>query len=190
MSSWLILTAAVLAAAVLWYIMTMNRFARLLVKIREADSGIDVALTMRFDTLTKMLDVTRAYARHEAETLGRIVTMRQGMSMTQRAEADSQMDALQGKINVLAEAYPELRSSDNFKALQASISDVEEQLQAARRIYNMNVSQFNQLLVTWPDSIVGRMRGHVKQDFFRQDNPEKKQDVAMNFPSAGSSQQQ
>ena len=60
MNSWLILAAAVLAAAVLWYIMTMNRFARLLVKIREADSGIEVALTMRFDTLTKMLDVTKA----------------------------------------------------------------------------------------------------------------------------------
>ncbi len=187
--SWLILAAAVLAAAVLWYIWTMNRFARLLVKIKEADSGIEVALTMRFDTLTKMLDVTKAYAKHEAETLGKIVTMRQGMSMTQRIEADSQMDALHGRINVLAEAYPELRSSDNFKALQTSIGDVEEQLQAARRIYNMNVSQFNQMLVTWPDSIVGRMRGHMQQEFFRQD-PQKKQDVPMNFSSGGSSRQQ
>ncbi|MDO4839963.1 MAG: LemA family protein [Desulfovibrionaceae bacterium] len=190
MNSWLILAAAVLAAAVLWYIMTMNRFARLLVKIREADSGIDVALTMRFDTLTKMLDVTKAYAKHEADTLGTIVTMRQGMSMTQRIEADSQMDTLHGKINVLAEAYPELRSSDNFKALQTSIGDVEEQLQAARRIYNMNVSQFNQMLVTWPDSIVGRMHGHVQQEFFRQEEPGKKQDVPMDFSSDSSSRQQ
>ena len=100
------------------------------------------------------------------------------------------MDALHGKINVLAEAYPELRSSDNFKALQTSIVDVEEQLQAARRIYNMNVSQFNQMIVTWPDSIVGRMRGHVQQEFFRQEEPGKKQDVPMDFSSGSSSRQQ
>ena len=149
-------------------------------EIREADSGIEVALTKRFDTLTKMLEVTRAYARHEADTLGNIVKMRQGMNMTQRSEANSQMDVLRGKINVLAEAYPELRSSDNFRALQTSITDVEEDLQAVRRIYNMNVSQFNQMLVTWPDSIVGHIHGHKKQDFFKAEK-DKKQDVAIHF---------
>ena len=180
MNIWLLGALAIVVAAVLWYIMTMNRFARLLVKIREADSGIEVALTKRFDTLTKMLEVTRAYARHEADTLGKIVKMRQGMNMTQRSEANSQMDVLRGKINVLAEAYPELRSSDNFRALQTSITDVEEDLQAVRRIYNMNVSQFNQMLVTWPDSIVGHIHGHKKQDFFKAEK-DKKQDVAIHF---------
>ena len=180
MNSWLFAALAAVGGGVLWYIMTMNRFARLLVKIREAGSGIEVALTRRFDTLTKMLDVTRAYARHEADTLGKIVKMRQGMSMTQRSDADRQMDVLRGKINVLAEAYPELRSSENFRVLQTSIADIEEEIQAVRRIYNMNVSQFNQLLVTWPDSIVGRLQGHKKEDFFKAEE-EKKQDVAMQF---------
>ena len=166
MNIWLLGALAIVVAAVLWYIMTMNRFARLLVKIREADSGIEVALTKRFDTLTKMLEVTRAYARHEADTLGNIVKMRQGMNMTQRSEANSQMDVL--------------RSSDNFRALQTSITDVEEDLQAVRRIYNMNVSQFNQMLVTWPDSIVGHIHGHKKQDFFKAEK-DKKQDVAIHF---------
>ncbi|MGE9986601.1 LemA family protein [Desulfovibrio sp. SGI.169] len=180
MNSWLLAALAAVGGAVLWYIMTMNRFARLLVKIREADSGIEVALTRRFDTLTKMLDVTKAYAKHEADTLGNVVQMRQGMSMAQRSDANSQMDALRGQINVLAEAYPELRSSENFRVLQSSIAEVEEDLQAVRRIYNMNVSQFNQMLVTWPDSIVGRLHGHKKEEFFKAEE-EKKQDVAMRF---------
>lgn len=145
MNSWLWAALAAVGGAALWYIMTMNRFARLLVKIRESDSGIEVALTRRFDTLTRMLDVTRAYARHEAGTLGSIVKMRQGMSMAQWSDANSQMDVLHGKINVLAEAYPELRSSENFRVLQASIAEIEEELQSVRRIYNMNVSQFNQI---------------------------------------------
>lgn len=180
MNSWLWAALAAVGGAALWYIMTMNRFARLLVKIRESDSGIEVALTRRFDTLTRMLDVTRAYARHEAGTLGSIVKMRQGMSMAQWSDDNSQMDVLHGKINVQAEAYPELRSSENFRVLQASIAEIEEELQAVRRIYNMNVSQFNQMLAAWPDSIVGRLHGHKKEDFFKAEE-EKKQDVAMQF---------
>ena len=180
MNIWLFAVLAAVGGAALWYIMTMNRFARLLVKIREADSGIEVALTRRFDTLTRMLDVTRSYARHEADTLGNIVNLRLGMSMTQRSDADSQMDVLRGKINLLAEAYPELRSSENFRVLQVSIAEIEEGLQAVRRIYNMNVSRFNQLLVTWPDSIVGHIHGHKKQAFFKAEE-NKKQDVTMLF---------
>ncbi len=180
MEPWLIAVLAVLAVTVLWYIAVMNRFARLRVKIRESDSGIDVALTKRFDTLTKLLDVTRGYAKHEAETLGKVVELRQGMSMAEKAAASTQMDALTGRINVLAEAYPELRSSENFRQLQLAISEVEEHLQAARRIYNMNVSAFNQMLVTWPDSIIGRIHGYVQEACFEAEEY-KRQDVSMNF---------
>lgn len=97
MNSWLWAALVAVGGAALWYIMTMNRFARLLVKIRESDSGIEVALTRRFDTLTRMLDVTRAYARHEAGTLGSIVKMRQGMSMAQWSDATVRWMSCTGK---------------------------------------------------------------------------------------------
>jgi LemA protein len=181
-SQWILPLAAVIVVggAIIWYIATMNRFAQLAVKVAESDSGIDVALTKRFDTLTKMLDVTKAYAKHESEVLAGIVKLRKGMPMDERIAANQQMDEVTGRINVLAESYPELRSSENFKQLQLAVTEVEEHLQAARRIYNMNVSTFNQLLVTWPSSIVGKRRGHGKKDFFEaQEN--KKNDVGMNF---------
>lgn len=169
-----------IALIFVWYIATMNKFARLLVKITESDSGIDVALTKRYDTLTKMLEVTKAYAKHEAETLASLVKMRKGMPMNERGEVNRQMDDLAGRINIMAEAYPELRSSENFKELQDAISEVEEHLQASRRIYNMNVSAFNQLLVSWPDSIVGKQKGHTIKEFFVMDE-HKREDVAMQF---------
>ena len=181
--STLLLTVLVIAACgAVWYISTMNRFARLLVKIREADSGIEVALTKRFDTLSKLLDVTRAYAKHEADTLSGIVQLRNGMSMAERTAANVKMDELAGRINVMAEAYPELRSSENFRELQAAITEAEEHLQAARRIYNMNVSAFNQLLVSWPASIVGHILHHTAREFFAAEE-HKKQDVNMEFQS-------
>ena len=176
----LVLAGIAIAGGVVWYISTMNRFARLLVKISEADSGVEVALTKRFDTLTKLLDVTKAYAKHEMETMTKMVTLRKGMSMGERSEASRQMNALTDRINLVAEAYPELRSSENFKELQQAITEVEDHLQAARRIYNMNVSAFNQLLVSWPACIVGKNKNHTQKDFFAADE-EKKAVVAMQF---------
>jgi LemA protein len=183
MENWriiMIAATAIAVAAIFWYISTMNRFARLSVKITESDSGIDVALTKRYDTLTKMLDVTKGYAKHEAETLADIVKMRRGMSMGERSEANRQMDELAGRINVLAESYPDLKASENFKELQQAVVEVEEHLQAARRIYNMNVSSFNQLLVSWPSSVVGNMNRHSPKAFFEAEE-QKKEDVRMEF---------
>jgi LemA protein len=175
------LAAVVIAAgAILWFISAVNRFARMSVKIAESDSGVDVALTKRYDMLTKTLDVTRAYAKHEAETLAEIVKLRSGMSVGEKAEANRRMDEMTGRINVLAESYPELRSSENFRQLQAAVAEAEEHLQAARRIYNMNVSRFNQLLASWPASVVGNMRRLEPKEFFKAEEL-KKSDVKMEF---------
>lgn len=183
METWLgaaLSAATVVLLIIIWYVSTMNRFARLAVKIDESGSGVDVALTKRYDTLTKMLDVTKAYAKHETETLAQLVSMRKGMSMLERGEANRQMDELASRLSIVAEAYPELRSSENFKELQQAVVEVEEHLQAARRIYNMNVSAFNQLLVSWPSSIVGNMNRHTGKDFFAAED-KKKEDVTMQF---------
>jgi LemA protein len=172
--------AITVLAVIVWYVSTMNAFARLAVKITESDSGIDVALTKRFDTLTKTLDVCKAFAKHETELLTNLVKLRKGMSIDEKSEASQQMDEVSGKINVMAEAYPELKSSENFKQLQLAITEVEEHLQAARRIYNMNVSSFNQLLAAWPSGMVGRGSGHSPKGFFQAEE-RKKEDVKMAF---------
>ncbi len=174
----LIVVVAVILIAVLWLISTGNRFRRLIVKIHESDSGIDVALTKRFDMLTKLLGICKRYAAHETETFAKIIELRRGMSMAERQAADERMAEVTGQMNVLAEAYPELRSSENFQELQRGARDAEEQLQAARRIYNANVSAFNQLLVSFPSNLVGRMQKQIPQEFFEADS-RKRDDVDM-----------
>ena len=69
------------------------------------------------------------------------------MTIEEKNEANKQMDETLSKINVLAENYPDLKASENFKTLQDSITDVEEHLQAARRLYNANISSYNQMIV-------------------------------------------
>lgn len=174
------IVVAVLLILVIWYISTSNKLNRSVVKIDEATSGIDVALEKRYDVLTKMIDVVKGYAKHEKETLFEVIKLREGMSMKERNEANSAMDESFKKINVLAESYPELKSSENYKTLQQSIADVEEHLQAARRLYNSNVSSYNQLLVSFPASIVAKNKGMVKEDFFEA-NEAKKEDVKIDL---------
>ena len=163
-----------------WWIATHNRFKRLLVKIDEASSGIDVALTKRFDTLSKLRDIAKSYAKHEVDTFDKIVQLRKGMTVSEKNNANIQLDQMQKQINVVAESYPELKSSENFKQLQLAVMDVEEHLQASRRLYNANVSLFNQLAASFPSSIVSNSMKLKQQAFFMSEES-RRQDVAMNL---------
>lgn len=176
----LIVVGVLALIIIIWYISVSNAFNRDIIKIDEADSGIDVALTKRYDVLTKMIAICKGYAKHEKETITDTIKYRKGMSMEERAEANNKMTETFGKINVLAEAYPDLKASENFKTLQQSVTDVEEHLQAARRLYNSNISSYNQRVVTFPSSIVASTKGLAKREFFEAENA-KKEDVKIEF---------
>lgn len=176
----LIAVVVIILIFVIWYISTSNKLNRSVVKIDEALSGIDVALTKRYDVLTKMIDVVKSYAKHEKETLFEVIKLRDNMSIKERNDANRTMDENFRKINVVAENYPELKSSENYKTLQQSIADVEEHLQAARRLYNSNVSLYNQLLVSFPTSSIAKTKGMTKKDFFEADEV-KKEDVKIDL---------
>ena len=176
----LIVVGVIALIIIIWYVSVSNAFNRDIIKIDEADSGIDVALTKRYDVLTKMIAICKGYAKHEKETITDTIKYRKGMSMEERAEANNKMTETFGKINVLAEAYPDLKASENFKTLQQSVTDVEEHLQAARRLYNSNITSYNQRVVTFPSSIVASTKGLAKREFFEAENA-KKEDVKIEF---------
>ena len=127
-----------------------------------------------------MIETVKWYAKHEKEFLFDVVKIRKGMTIEEKNEANKQMDETMSKINVLAENYPELKASENFKTLQDSITDVEEHLQAARRLYNANISSYNQMIVTFPISIIAGSKGLSKREFFVAEE-HKKQDVEIKF---------
>ncbi len=170
----------VLVCIVLWYISVSNGIKKSQLKVEEAESGIDVALTKRYDVLTKMLDVVKGYQAHEKTVLTELVKLRSGMTMAEKNAANQKMEQLTKDINILAENYPELKSSNNFMELQKTIADVEEHLQAARRLYNANVNTYNAKLVVFPSSIVANNMHAEKKPFFEAEEA-KRQDVKMNF---------
>ena len=180
MNPWIIVGIVVVVILLIAYISIRNNISRTQIKIDEASAGIDVALQKRYDVLTKMLDVVKAYTKYEKETILDVIKVRKGMSMDEKADADKKMNEEFSKISVVAENYPELRSSYNYKTLQQAIADTEEHLQAARRMFNSNVSRLNQLLVTFPSSVVASSMGVTKKAFYEVEEA-KKEDVKMDF---------
>lgn len=164
----------------LWWISTANGFIAAQNKIKEAESDIEVALTKRYDMLTKLLDVAKNFMTHEIETVTKVIELRRGMSVDELSKANAEMDSLSGKLVAVAENYPELRSSENFKQLQEGIRDAEEHLQAARRLYNANVNSYNTAIAMFPGRIIANAKGLVPAQLFRAEES-KKQDVDMTF---------
>ena len=180
----LIVIVVLLVIPALWYIGVMNTLRQLEIKVEEAESGIDVALTKRFDVLTKIVNTVKGYAKHEAETFENVTKWRAGLpkdlTLEQKQEFMGKMDAVQSGINVQVEAYPELKAQKSFMGLQNSITDVEEHLQAARRLYNANVSTINSRIVTFPTSFVANAIGMSKKEFFEAEIA-KRSDVEISF---------
>lgn len=170
----------IVAVIVVWYIAACNGIKVMKLKVDEAKSGIDIALVKRYDVLKKMLDVVKEYERYEKSTLLEAIDLRQTKTMAQRNDVSSKMDEFAAGINVVAEAYPELKSSENFGKLQSAISDTEEHLQAARRLYNSNVTAYNTKIVTFPSSIAANAMNMNKEEYF-EGEAKKLQDVEMTF---------
>lgn len=165
-----------------WYISTRNKFIRMEQDVQNSESRIDVYLTKRYDLLTKMLSTTKGYMKHEKETLTEVVQMRNpgvNASLKEKAEFNDQMSSVAKQLNFVVEKYPDLKADKMFNNLQQSISEVEENLQAARSNFNANVASFNKAILQFPGSLVAGAK-YTKKEYFEAEET-KKQDVEMNF---------
>ena len=174
----IIILLIVLALAAIWCINTVNGFKKKEIRVQEGLSGVEVALTKRYDMLTKMLDTAKGYMAHETDLFERVIALRRGMSIGELNDAQQQMDSLSGKLFAVAEGYPELRSSQVFVELQRGIRDAEEHLQAARRLYNTNVTAYNTAIAMFPAKLLAG--GRKPKEFFAAEES-KREDVKLTF---------
>ena len=151
-------------------------------KVERSRSLIDIYLKKRFDLIPNLVECVKGYAKHEQETLEKIIAMRnpgRNSSLAEKQEfANQTADAIKA-LNVVVEQYPTLKADTQFTAIQNHIADVEEQLQAARRLYNANVSSYNQSIIVFPASLVAGSK-FTKRDFFEAEES-KREDVKIEF---------
>jgi len=175
-----VIVAALIALVIIWWISVSNGFKRKSIKISEALSGIEVALTKRYDMLTKLLDTAKSFAAHETKLFTQVIELRRGMSVGEINEKCARMDEISARIIAVAENYPDLRSAEAFKELQTGIRDAELNLQAARRLYNSNVTAFNTAIDIFPSSVVAKSQKLSKHEFFTAEAA-KREDVSTSF---------
>jgi LemA protein len=163
---------AVAVLAVLWYILTNNALIRARNKVEEAWSGIDVQLKRRHDLVPNLVETVKGYATHERETLQRVTDARanamaaENAPPAQRSQAESGLSAALGGIRAVAEQYPQLRATENFQRLQAQLAEIEDEIQASRRIYNSNVQIYNTKIQIFPNSLVAARGDFEPREFF------------------------
>ncbi|WP_300001312.1 LemA family protein [uncultured Cedecea sp.] len=168
------LSLAVIAAVLFWVVMTYNRFISLRRFKDEAWSGIAVQLKRRHDLVPNLLNLVKRYAQHERELFENLSRQRSNLTGNTReiAENERALSRTFGHIFALAEAYPELKASENFQSLQQSLAETEEQLQLARRYFNGTVRDFNILVESFPSLLLARLFGFKSYAFFELEDPE------------------
>jgi LemA protein len=167
----------ILVILVVAYILINNSLIGARNKCDEAWSGIDVQLKRRHDLVPNLVETVKGYAAHEQGTLTRVAEARAGAvaaqnaTPRQRGQAESSLSAALGGINAVAEQYPQLRAADNFIQLQGQLTEIEDEIQAARRIYNSNVQIYNTRRQVFPNSIVAARGDFGPREFFEIETP-------------------
>ncbi|MDU4278171.1 MAG: LemA family protein [Finegoldia magna] len=170
--------ALIILIVVIWWVKTSNRFNRYKVVIDESKKNVDIALAKRYDTICEMIKVAKSYAKHESSTFSDVIKLRQNANIKEFNAAIQNQDREISKIFALAESYPDLKSSQEFINLQDEISDENEQLAAAKRIVNNNISIINQEIVSFPKSVVAKSKGLKEMEFLKEQNIDSKRSIS------------
>lgn len=175
----------VIGLAVVYVILTYNRFVRLVQRAKEAWADIDVQLKRRYDLIPNLIETVKGYAKHEKETLDEVTTARTNATqvhvdpsnvtpeqITAMANAESGLSSALGKLLAIAENYPDLKANENFLELQRELTDTENKIQASRRFYNTNVRDLAIALESFPSNIVGGVFNFERREYFELDEGE------------------
>jgi LemA protein len=152
------------------YVLVRNSLISLNQRVGESWSGIDVQLKRRHDLVPNLVETVKGYATHESETFEKVTQARaaamQASGPAEAGQAEGQLTAALGGLRVVAEQYPQLRATENFQQLQRQLSELEDEIQASRRIYNSNVQQFNTRIQQFPASIVANQMSYTEKQYF------------------------
>ncbi|MDF1761485.1 MAG: LemA family protein [Coxiellaceae bacterium] len=174
----LIIIVVVIVLLILWVIGIYNALIRLKNQVQEGWSGIDVQLKRRHDLIPNLVSTVKGYKEHESSTLEEVTKLRanamQASSVADKAKAESALSLGLGKLFAVAENYPDLKASANFLDLQKSLSEVEDNLQNARRYYNATARDFNTKVQSLPDNVIAGMFHFTSQPYFELDSKAEK----------------
>ncbi|HSX39943.1 MAG TPA: LemA family protein [Candidatus Saccharimonadales bacterium] len=160
----------ILVLALIYIVSIYNSLATLKVKVKEAWSEIDVQLKRRTDLIPNLVETVKGYAAHEKEVFEKVTEARSALmtagNAQQAAQAENQLTGALKSLFAVAEAYPELKASENFKQLQSDLTDTEDKISYSRQFYNTMVRDYNSKIVMFPGNLIAGMLGFTPEQFF------------------------
>lgn len=174
--TYILIGAGVLLA--LYLVGTYNALVVLKARIKEAFSGIDVQLKRRADLIPNLVETVKGYAKHEKSVFAEVTKARTSLMKAdgpvKKAEANNMLTDALKSLFAVAEAYPDLKASENFRDLQRQLGDTEDKIAYSRQFYNSNVLEYNTKVMTVPSNFIANMFGFKTEEFFAANEEERK----------------
>lgn len=172
---WIILAIVVVIGIFLWA--TYNGLVTLKVRVDEAWSDITIQLKRRADLIPNLVNTVKGYAKHESGVFEAVTEARSAVvnakTPKDAAKADNMLEGALKSIFAVAEAYPDLKASQNFAELQQELVDTEDKIQGARRFYNAGVRDLNTKIQLFPNNVFAGMLGFKEREFYDVDEAER-----------------
>jgi LemA protein len=166
----IIVVVAIILITIFYWIAKRNSFISSRNRVDESWSGIDVQLKRRHDLVPNLVETVKGYAEHESAVFEKTTKARaeamQAQSVGDTAQAEQKLERALADLRAVAENYPTLRATENFQQLSRNLSELEDEIQASRRIYNSNVQSYNTDIQQFPGSIIANQGNFTAREFF------------------------
>ncbi|VVB66167.1 LemA family protein [Candidatus Gugararchaeum adminiculabundum] len=161
----------VLALVIIWIIMIFNSLVTLRTRIDGAWSQIDVQLKRRYDLIPNLVATVKGYAKHEKDVFENVTKARSALMTAQgpaaKADANNMLTGALKSLFAVAEAYPQLKANENFKALQDELTGTENKIAYSRQFYNDSVMEYNTKIQLFPGSLIAGSFGFIAREYFK-----------------------
>ena len=147
-----------------------NRLVRLRNRAENSWAQVDVQLRRRYDLIPNLVEAVKGYAAHERSTFDEVTQARtaaqQAQGVEDKAQAENVLTAAIGRLFAVAEAYPQLRATENFQQLQAQLAETEQNIAVSRQVYNDTVLTYNNAVQQVPTNIVAGVFNFELREYF------------------------
>lgn len=179
-----IVIAVIVVIIIIWIVGTYNGLIRRRTQCEEAFSTMDVYLKKRFDLIPNLVLTVKGYAKHESETLEKVIEARNSgatQTVDERMESENQITGALRQIFALSENYPDLKANQNFLDLQGQLKKLEEDIANARKYYNGSVKEYNNKCLTVPSNIIANMFKFERKPMYEVEEAAERQNVKVEF---------
>jgi len=181
----IIVVVVLILLAAFYYVAKRNGIISARNRVDESWSGIDVQLKRRHDLVPNLVETVKGYATHEQAVFEKVTQARaesmSAQSVQDTATAETKLTGALTDLRAVAEQYPNLKATENFQQLSRNLSELEDEIQASRRIYNSNVQAYNTDIQQFPGSMIANQGGFTARQYFEIEDKSEREPVAVSF---------